>query len=141
MTSRSRAKSDCCRPGFREHVIFNHQRYCNNDFSRLFAHSIKFLWPYEVRDTYVRNRETNLYHFSRTFLDQADDLRNYSLDSKFFVKYPEFQGDVPIYESLPRICASVNTCDTKWHYLSVNQKTNRLVRSRQIEEVEESVRA
>ncbi|RDW67532.1 hypothetical protein BP6252_08928 [Coleophoma cylindrospora] len=88
----------------------------------LFAQSIKFLWPYEFRDTYVRNRNTNLYEFSKTFLHQANDLGCYTLDSSFFAKYPEFQGDVPIYQSLPRLCSSISSHSTSWQYFPVNQQ-------------------
>ncbi|RFU24896.1 hypothetical protein B7463_g11445, partial [Scytalidium lignicola] len=123
-------------PGFREHVIFNHQRYCNDEFSLEFAQSLKFLWQYEVRDTYVRNRRTNLYHFSRTFLDQADDLRCYTLASDFFAKYPEFHGDAPIYDLPPRICASIHSCNNVWQYFPVKQKITRLVGNERIDEVE-----
>lgn len=89
----------------------------------MYGKSVKFLWPYEVRDTYVRNRQTNLYHFSRAFLDQADDLRSYTLETQFFALYPEFKGDAPVYEDVPRLCKSIDLpFDRLWQYFPGRQK-------------------
>ena len=83
-------------------MVFHCETYCRDAFSKRFAEKFKFLWPFEVRDMYTRNRETQLYQFSRTFLDRADDLRCYCMDSSFFGVYPEFRGDIPIFNSLPK---------------------------------------
>lgn len=88
------------RPGFREHMVFNHDKYCNNAWAWSFVTSYHFLWPFEIRDAYHRKAETSFYRLSTSFLEAANDLRSYTLDSSFINVNPEFLGDVPQYNSI-----------------------------------------
>jgi hypothetical protein len=103
------------RPGFRERLVFHHKMYCNDIFSRTFANTVRFVWPFEVRDTYVRSRTTGMYQFSSTFLERADDLRYFCMDAGFVNAHPEFRGDVPIVNSIPaQLTFEGDT--TEWEY-------------------------
>lgn len=103
------------RPGFRERIIFGHGEYCNNTFSKMFASSFRFLWPFEVRDTYVQNRETRLFHFSSTFLERTEDLRCWCMEVDFVNAYPEFRGDIPLFNSrAPQL--DFRSDVTQWQY-------------------------
>lgn len=86
----------------REHLVFNHKKYCNNIFSTDYGNGFRFLWPFELRDAYLKNRETGFYQFSADFINRTNDLRCYTMKADFLAKYPEFQGDIPIFEPAPR---------------------------------------
>lgn len=89
-------------------MIFSHTKYHNNTFSTDYGLSLRFLWPFSLRDTYLKNLETGLYQFSADFLERADDLRCYTMKASFLVKYPEFVGDVPVYDPAPRMLLNGN---------------------------------
>jgi hypothetical protein len=60
----------------------------------LFWDSFRFKWPYEFRDAYVRNCQTGLYQYSSAFLEQAADLSNWRMSTKFLEEFPELKGDI-----------------------------------------------
>jgi hypothetical protein len=81
----------------------------------MFASSFRFLWPFEVRDTYVQNRETRLFHFSSTFLERTEDLRCWCMEVDFVNAYPEFRGDIPLFNSrAPQL--DFRSDVTQWQY-------------------------
>ncbi|KAH6699807.1 hypothetical protein BKA61DRAFT_208170 [Leptodontidium sp. MPI-SDFR-AT-0119] len=88
-------------PGFREHLVFGHRKYNNNTFANDYGRSVRFLWPYELRDTYLKSRQTGLYRFSGDYIQRADDIQCYTMTMQFLCKYPEFQGDVPVFDPAP----------------------------------------
>ena len=89
------------RPGARELWAFNEHRYCSNTFLRLFRESFQVLWPFEFRDCYMRNVQTQQYHISSTFVDRVSDLRSWTVNSDLLEKYPEFSGHIPISNRIP----------------------------------------
>lgn len=125
------------RPGFREHLVFDHRKYHNNTFSNDYGVSIRFLWPYELRDTYLINRQTGLFQFSADFIERADDLRCYTMKSQFLTKYPEFQGDVPVFDPAPRMMPQLGNNKAIFCHFPVPKGS--LEESR-VEEVEETRR-
>lgn len=86
-------------PFFREHFVFKHGNICKNAFSRMFNMSFRFLWPFEVRDAYTRNTETGLLSFPSAFSERMADVRCWAMARDFVTAYPEFEGDVPLYET------------------------------------------
>jgi hypothetical protein len=118
----------------REHLVFNHKKYCNNTFSNDYGLAFRFLWPFEVRDTYLKNRETGLYQFSADFTERANDLRCWSMKSEFLTKYPEFQGDVPIFDPAPRAMPKVTRPDHLFYHFPIAKG---LLEERNVEEVAE----
>lgn len=78
------------RPGLREHFIFGEHKYCSEKFSRLFVANVRFIWPFDARDTYIENHETGLYQFSEMSLRQSSDIQSYTVESDLFNEFPEF---------------------------------------------------
>jgi len=89
------------RPSFREHFVFAHSNFCKNVFSRMFNISYRFLWPFEIRDAYTRNTLTGLLSFSSAFTNRLGDVRCWAMTRDFITAYPEFEGDVPLFEPQP----------------------------------------
>jgi hypothetical protein len=75
-------------------MVFTPHRYCSEKFGVLFWDSFRFKWPYEFRDAYVRNCQTGLYQYSSAFLEQAADLSNWRMSTKFLEEFPELKGEV-----------------------------------------------
>ena len=90
------------RPGFRERLVF----HCNNYYSQEvffqdFHDSTCFLWPYNFADTFFQSKETHLLQFSPELLKRFNNNNCWTVDSGFLVRYPEFVGDLPTYNSIP----------------------------------------
>jgi hypothetical protein len=75
-------------------MVFTPHRYCSEKFGVLFWDSFRFKWPYEFRDAYIRNCQTGLYQYSSAFLEQAADLSNWRMSTKFLEEFPELKGDI-----------------------------------------------
>ena len=75
-------------------MVFTPHRYCSEKFGVLFWDSFRFKWPYEFRDAYIRNCQTGLYQYSSAFLEQAADLSNWRMSTKFLEEFPELKGEV-----------------------------------------------
>lgn len=84
-------------PGLREHLVFEHNRYAPNaEFSHRFCEDLRFNWPYPDSDIFCFDPTKNTYTFSRRFRQSACDLRNWTMDAKFFEAFREMVGDVPM---------------------------------------------
>jgi hypothetical protein len=59
------------------------------------------LWPFEFRDCYSYNTETNLYSLSHAFSERIADLNAWTMDTCFFDPWPEFKSDIPVFNSIP----------------------------------------
>jgi hypothetical protein len=81
-------------------MVFNHEKYCSNTWAANVVSSFRFLWQFEPRDAYYRNRQTNMYQFSQEFLTRADDINCYRMEPSFIIQYPEFTGDIPLHNSV-----------------------------------------
>ncbi|KAH8586968.1 hypothetical protein B0O99DRAFT_643118 [Bisporella sp. PMI_857] len=82
-------------PELREYLILHAQKELSNQVAAAFASSLRFLWPFDLCDAWTRNRQTNLYSFSRLFDERFSDVKNWALTSDFFDSYPELIGCVP----------------------------------------------
>lgn len=71
-------------------------------------------------------------------MEQSDNIHAYTLDSSFFMKYSEFRGDAPMYESLPRIPPSIDTGKSVLQFFPTMQSARSILQSqsKQIEEIE-----
>lgn len=103
------------RPGFRERLTFLRPEYHTVKFLNEIHSNFKFLWPYDFRDTYVYNRQAGIYELSRLFVERSQDLRCWTMNSDFVAKYPEFQGDFPVFNP-PPVPLDFNTKDNGWYY-------------------------
>ena len=86
-------------PGFRKLLIETPQRYITNEFNEAFRHNLKFLWPYDVSDTYTKDPITTLYCSSPEFMRRQADIRCWTMKRQFFNGYEELWETIPAYEA------------------------------------------
>ncbi|KFY24160.1 hypothetical protein V491_02280 [Pseudogymnoascus sp. VKM F-3775] len=70
-------------------------------FVSIFVKSIRFQWPYDLCDSFIKNPNSGLYSFSNAFCKQFGDIRSWMLDSDFFVMCPQMIGYIPIHNPGP----------------------------------------
>lgn len=84
-------------PGLRDHLVFEHNHYAPDpEFSHRFCEDLRFNWPYPDSDIFCFNAAKNTYTFSRRFKASACDLRNWTMDAKFFDTFEELVGNIPM---------------------------------------------
>jgi hypothetical protein len=86
-------------PGFRKLLIETPQRYITNEFNEGFRHNLKFLWPYDVSETYTKDPISSLYCSSPEFMRRQADIRCWTMKRQFFNGYEELWETIPAYEA------------------------------------------
>lgn len=86
-------------PGFRKLLIETPQRYITNEFNESFRHNLKFLWPFEISETYTKDPMTSLYCSSAEFMRRQADIRCWTMKRQFFNGYEELWETIPAYEA------------------------------------------
>ena len=66
-----------------------------------FCQSLRFAWPFDPRDTYLRNTITDMYSYSSDFIRRQGDLRCYRVRREFIDLFPELQCDMPSFDPSP----------------------------------------
>ncbi|KAK7416165.1 hypothetical protein QQX98_005362 [Neonectria punicea] len=85
------------RPSLRERFIFFQHRYCANLFWDLFVSNFRILWPFDFRDTYMRNAESGQFQLSPHFEQCLNELGAWTMKPDFFKQFPELYDDIPLY--------------------------------------------
>ncbi|KAJ4289571.1 hypothetical protein N0V90_010900 [Kalmusia sp. IMI 367209] len=101
-------------PHFRQRFIFNEHAYCGNDFWHMYQNEMRLLWPFEFRDCYTHDLETDLYKPSRLFDERINDIKCWTMGPDFFQRFPELSSDIPasfrkIPKSLPSAICQMGT--------------------------------
>jgi hypothetical protein len=65
--------------------------------------------------------------------ERADDVRCYAMTASFLMKYPEFQGDVPMFDPVPRLMPEIGRGDMFCHF-PVNKRS---LEQGRVEEIQE----
>lgn len=86
-------------PGFRKLLIETPQRYITNEFNERYRHNLKFLWPFDVADTYSKDPMTALYCSSPEFMRRQADIRCWTMKRQFFGGHEELWETIPAYEA------------------------------------------
>lgn len=86
-------------PGFRRLLLEEPQRYITNEFNESFRHNLKFLWPFEVSDSYTKDPITGLYCSATEFMRRQADIRCWTMKRVFFDGFEELYPTVPAYEA------------------------------------------
>ncbi|KFY58294.1 hypothetical protein V496_06201 [Pseudogymnoascus sp. VKM F-4515 (FW-2607)] len=87
-------------PALRDRLIENnHSYFATGDFSAYFRRHYKFSWPYSFEDTYVYNKESNMYQMSPLFARYHRDIKYWGVERPFLEKFPELAGDITLIES------------------------------------------
>ncbi|KAI0168406.1 hypothetical protein BJ166DRAFT_590849 [Pestalotiopsis sp. NC0098] len=82
-------------PGLRERFVFQQHQYCSNMFWRLLCSGLNVLWPFEFRDCYFRNTDTQEFKISPTFDERIKDINAWTMSGDIFKMWPEFLSDMP----------------------------------------------
>jgi hypothetical protein len=59
------------------------------------------MWNDDFSAAFVQDSK-NMFHFSPELLRRFNNLSCWRIDSSFIAAYPEFAGDIPTYNSVPR---------------------------------------
>lgn len=88
-------------PGVRERFVFEGPNYDNDQFLKLFNSSTRFMWNSDFSTTFVQN-DKQLFQFSDDLIRRFENLNCWRIDASFIAAYPEFAGDIPTYNSVPK---------------------------------------
>ncbi|KAI4736682.1 hypothetical protein E4T50_12816 [Aureobasidium sp. EXF-12298] len=89
------------RPDVRERFVFEGPNYDNDTFLKLFNSSTRFMWNSDFSTTFVQN-DKQLFQFSDDLIKRFYNLNCWRIDAAFIAAYPEFAGDIPTYNSVPK---------------------------------------
>ena len=85
----------------RERFVFEGHKYDNDTFLQLFNSSTRFMWNADFAATFVQN-DKQLFQFSDELFKRFNNLSCWRIDASFIAVYPEFAGDIPTYNSVPK---------------------------------------
>jgi hypothetical protein len=85
------------RPELREFLILNAATDSPSYTAAVFASSIRFIWPFDLSDTWTRNN-TGLYSFSNLFNERFQDIHCWAMSPAFFDLCPQLVGYIPVYD-------------------------------------------
>ncbi|TDZ15683.1 hypothetical protein Cob_v011509 [Colletotrichum orbiculare MAFF 240422] len=88
-------------PAVRYRFATTPHRYCHNVFWHLFREHLRIAWPFDFRDCYVRDAELGAYGLSPLFKARIHDLRAWTMEADFFVRFPELARDIPRFPGQP----------------------------------------
>ena len=71
-------------------------------FVHLIASSLKIQWSECIHDCYTRDTSTGLYAIAPEFDEAIFDLRSWSFEADFFVRYPVLYGLATVANGIPR---------------------------------------
>ena len=86
-------------PGFRKLLVETPQRYITNEFNESFRHNLKFLWPFEISDSYTKDPVSQLYCSAPEFMRRQADIRCWTMKRVFFSGFEELWENIPAYEA------------------------------------------
>lgn len=78
----------------------------------------RFIWPYDLKATYHINPQTGLSQFSPRFLEHLQDIRCWTMNSDFLVTYPDFRGEVPVWNAGPSALLSTAVTYAEWYHFN-----------------------
>ena len=84
-------------PGLRASILNSPRKYQNNKFSDAFRENFKFIWPYDIADTYVKDPASQLYSTGLEFVKRQRDLRSWTMRKEFFDGFGELTSAISIY--------------------------------------------
>lgn len=83
-------------PPFRHRFITNQDAYCGNDFWYAYQSQLRLLWPFEFRDCYTHDLETDRYKASSLFDERINDIKCWTMKYDFFQRFPELSSAIPV---------------------------------------------
>ncbi|KAF7191660.1 hypothetical protein HII31_07162, partial [Pseudocercospora fuligena] len=90
-------------PHFRQRFILDEHVYCGNGFFRMYQDEMRLLWPFEFRDCFTHDLETDRYKPSRLFDERINNINCWTMGPDFFSEFPELSGVIPTnLRSIPK---------------------------------------
>lgn len=83
-------------PLFRHRFITDQDVYCGNDFWYVYQSQLRLLWPFEFRDCYTHDLETDRYKTSSLFDERINDIKCWTMEYDFFQRFPELSSAIPV---------------------------------------------
>lgn len=117
-------------PGLRASILNSPRKYQNNKFSEAFRQNFKFIWPYGVADTYVKDPASQLYSTGLEFVKRQRDLRSWAMRKEFFEGFEELTSAISVYNphvSRALIPARTRLPSTRLTSRHQNQRDNQRV--------------
>lgn len=90
------------RPELREFLILKAATDSPSYTAAVFASSIRFIWPFDLSDIWIRNN-TGFYSFSSLFNERFQDIRYWAMSPPFFDLCPQLIGYIPVCTPDPGI--------------------------------------
>jgi hypothetical protein len=84
------------RPGLRERLVLTGSQILTDEFFGNFAASFRFIWPHGLSDVYHIDAITGLHSLSSLFKESHRDIRNWTMDQRFFDAFPEVYYDLTL---------------------------------------------
>lgn len=84
------------RPGLRERLVLTGSQILTDDFFSNFASNFRFDWMHKMSDIYDVDAITGLHSLSSLFKESLRDIRNWTMDQKFFEAFPEVYYDLTL---------------------------------------------
>lgn len=75
----------------------------------------RFIWPHDLKAAFHINPETGLSHFSPRFLEHLQDIRCWTMNSDFLITFPDFRGEIPIWNAGPSGLLSTGVTYSEWY--------------------------
>jgi hypothetical protein len=91
------------RPELREFLILKAATDSPSHEAAVFATSIRFIWPFDLSDTWTRNIDTGFYSFSSLFNERFQNIRSWAMSPEFFDLCPQLSDYIPIYNPVPGV--------------------------------------
>ncbi|KIX95084.1 uncharacterized protein Z520_09000 [Fonsecaea multimorphosa CBS 102226] len=101
-------------PGFRERLTVC-QHYYSDTFLRIMHTMFRFMWPYDLKAASLISPQTGLSHFTPRFLEHLKDIQCWTMNSDFLAAYPDFRGEVPVWNSGPAGLLTTGVTYSDWY--------------------------
>ncbi|OCK77888.1 hypothetical protein K432DRAFT_427681 [Lepidopterella palustris CBS 459.81] len=86
-------------PGLRDRLLCGYPNVSMEDFSAAFQRHFRFDWPFSFEDTYHFDPDTGSYYSSPLFERYHRDLKYWTMDQEFFLRFPELVDDMSPQEA------------------------------------------
>jgi hypothetical protein len=82
-------------PTLRDRLVQNHtQIFQSPDLSKCYSQYLRFDWPFAFEDAFFWDEGVDVWRPSPVFEKWHGELGRWSVDEKFFGRFPELRGDI-----------------------------------------------
>lgn len=82
-------------PTLRDRLVQNHHEiFKNGDLSRCYSEYLRFDWPFAFEDAFFYDEREGQHYPSPLFERYHRDLKYWTVDPKFYQRFPEMRSDI-----------------------------------------------